>query len=256
MPFAKINGIDLYYESHGDGPPVVMSHGAGSNHVSWWRQVFDLASEFTVVTYDLRGFGLSGEDGRGGDAPVDDLAGLIDHLGLDRVMMVGQSLGGIVAGAYTSRHPEKVKALVLTSSRGSFAGGRPANEARPEPVPYAQRVGGMLGMDGFRERNPQTFMLAEEIAGLNVHVNASALDDAFQIKGDVGVLVEANIPVLLINGEDDPRGTTGHMKKIEEQIPNSRFELITDAGHLAFCERPEAYNELLLGFLREHAKDA
>lgn len=255
MAFAKINGIDLFYEVHGDGPAVVMSHGAGSNHVSWWRQVAALSPEFTVVTYDHRGFGLSSDDGAGGDAPVADLAGLIEHLGYDRVILIGQSLGGIVCGAYTSRHPEKVKALVLTSSRGSWSGGGGAGEARPEPVPYPERVKGMLGMDGFRERNPLTFLLAEELAGLNVNVNPKSLDAAFQIKGDIKVVAERNIPVLLINGDDDPRGTTAHMKSIESQLPNSRFELISDAGHLAFCEKPEEYNRLILDFCREHAKD-
>ena len=63
MPFAKINGTELYYEVHGQGSPLVLAHGGASNHISWYRQVVGFRGQHTVVTYDQRGFGFSEENG-------------------------------------------------------------------------------------------------------------------------------------------------------------------------------------------------
>ena len=75
MALAKINGIELYYEVHGEGPALVLAHGAGGNHLSWWQQVPVLAQSYRCVTFDHRGFGLSREQpgGPGARAFVEDL---------------------------------------------------------------------------------------------------------------------------------------------------------------------------------------
>jgi pimeloyl-ACP methyl ester carboxylesterase len=82
MAFAKINGIELYYEVHGDGPALVFAHGAGGGHLSWWQQVPALAKSFRCVTFDHRGFGLSREQtgGEGAGNFAEDLRALLDHL--------------------------------------------------------------------------------------------------------------------------------------------------------------------------------
>ena len=83
MPTAQINGIELYYETHGEGPALVLAHGAGGNHLSWWQQVPILSQHFRCVTFDHRGFGSSRDlpNGPGADAFVEDLQQLLDHLG-------------------------------------------------------------------------------------------------------------------------------------------------------------------------------
>src|SRR3954466_5622846 len=82
MPFAPVNGIDLFYESHGTGPAVVFLHGRGGNHLSWWQQVPHFADRFRVITIDHREFGLTKEvkNGPGRKAFADDLHQLLDHL--------------------------------------------------------------------------------------------------------------------------------------------------------------------------------
>ena len=86
MPLVRINGIELYYEIHGEGPAVVLAHGAGGNHLSWWQQVPRLSQHFRCVTFDHRGFGSSRDlpDGPGADAFIEDLRQLLDHLGIER----------------------------------------------------------------------------------------------------------------------------------------------------------------------------
>lgn len=96
MPTAAINGINLYYESHGSGDDTfVFAHGAGGNHLSWWRQAPVFAERGRVVTFDHRAFGQSTDrNGLGAGAFVDDLEALLDSLGLDRVTLIAQSMGG------------------------------------------------------------------------------------------------------------------------------------------------------------------
>jgi 3-oxoadipate enol-lactonase len=95
MPLARINGIELYYEVHGEGPALVLAHGGGGSHLSWWQNVPVLARRFRCVTFDHRGFGASRDltDGPGPSAFVEDLRQLLDHLGIQRAALAGQSMG-------------------------------------------------------------------------------------------------------------------------------------------------------------------
>ncbi|HKA56879.1 MAG TPA: alpha/beta hydrolase, partial [Candidatus Binatia bacterium] len=89
MPFAKINGIELYYETHGNGPALVLAHGGGGSHLSWWQQVPELSKTYKVITFDHRSFGqsLDAPDGPGPRAFVQDLTALLDHLGVDKAAL-------------------------------------------------------------------------------------------------------------------------------------------------------------------------
>ena len=82
MPFAPINGVELYYETHGEGPALVLAHGGAGNHLSWWQQVAEFSRSFKCVTFDHRGFGWSREpaDSPGPAAFTEDLRALLDHL--------------------------------------------------------------------------------------------------------------------------------------------------------------------------------
>ena len=122
MPFAPVNGVELYYESHGDGPAVVFAHGAGGTHMSWWKQLPTFSREFRCITYSQRGFGLSPDvpSGPGRGAFVDDLRSLLDDLGIERTALVGQSMGGRSVLGFAAAHPERVEALVLSGTTGGY----------------------------------------------------------------------------------------------------------------------------------------
>src|SRR5438105_2714497 len=95
----------LYYEVDGSGPFLVFAHGLGGNHLSWWQQVPHFRDRYTCVTFAHRGFAPSSDrSGKGPDAFADDLAALIDHLGLADVRLVAQSMGGWTCMTYTLRH--------------------------------------------------------------------------------------------------------------------------------------------------------
>jgi 3-oxoadipate enol-lactonase len=253
MPLAKINGAELYYEVHGQGAPLVLAHGGASNHVSWYRQVVAFRERYCVVTYDQRGFGLSEENGDYAASAVEDLRELIDHLGYQQVALLGQSLGGVVVAGFASRYPERVSALVLSSTPAGLVdtGRRAPAEGEPQPA-YAEMTKMMIGQDDFAKRSPEIHFLVEELCGMNTRVASRRLNGTFYGRNEIAPIVDAQIPVLLLNGDDDPRGTTGHMEKIREQIPGARLIVVPGGGHLVYLENPAPYNAHVLAFLAEH----
>ena len=128
MPKAQINGIELYYEMHGQGPAVVFAHGAGGNHLSWWQQVPVLARQYRCISFDHRGFGQSLDvpNGPGSQAFVQDLKSLLDDLEIERAALVAQSMGGRTCLGFTLAYPERVSALVLADTTGGFSDARMA----------------------------------------------------------------------------------------------------------------------------------
>ena len=113
--FVDVGGTSLYYEVAGAGAPVVLVHGFGLDRRMWDEQVDVLAERFTVVRYDLRGFGRSNAE-RVEFWPTEGLRALLDFLKVERATLVGLSLGGIVAADFASEHPERVERLVLVGS--------------------------------------------------------------------------------------------------------------------------------------------
>src|SRR6185369_8792766 len=126
MPFAAVNGIQLYYESHGTGPAVVFAHGRGGNHLSWWQQVPAFAAKYRCITIDHREFGQSKEvpGGPGRAAFVEDLRGLLDHLEIPEACLVGQSMGGATCLGFAVAYPQRTRALVLADTSGGIVDDR------------------------------------------------------------------------------------------------------------------------------------
>ncbi len=100
----------IYYEVTGEGPPLVFAHGLGGNHTSWWQQVSHFAKRYTCVTFAHRGFNPSREapTSQGRRTDPNDLAALIDHLKLDGVTLIAQSMGGWTCLEYALREPSRV----------------------------------------------------------------------------------------------------------------------------------------------------
>ena len=96
MAWATVNGIRLYYQSHGVGPALVLANGAGGNHESWWQQTPFFSKRYRCVVFDQRAFGRTKDarDGPGRRAFADDLRELLDLLGIERTAIIAQSMGG------------------------------------------------------------------------------------------------------------------------------------------------------------------
>lgn len=121
MPTVRTNDIETYYESHGEGPPLVFVHGAWVDRRMWEPQVAALAGEYRVITYDLRGHGRTGPSAERNytvELLAADLRALIDALDLERPVVCGLSLGGMVAQLYAVRYDE-LSGLVLADTAAS-----------------------------------------------------------------------------------------------------------------------------------------
>ncbi|KAK0645238.1 Non-heme haloperoxidase [Lasiodiplodia hormozganensis] len=115
--YFKNDGVDLFYVVEGTGAPILLLHGWTCDHLDWsWQQPFLQSLGFQTIAIDHRGHGRSGVlpgDNYGPEILADDAAALLSHLGVDKAIVMGHSLGTVVASALAVRHPEKVKALVL-----------------------------------------------------------------------------------------------------------------------------------------------
>jgi 3-oxoadipate enol-lactonase len=252
MAFAKVNGIDLYYEVHGNGHPLVLSHGIGSNHLHWWQQIPALSQHFQVITFDHRGFGFSKDTNKLGPAAfIDDLEGLVDHLGVKKAAFAGQSMGGVTIGGFAARHPQRVTALILSCSGGGFfpvLHSDAFKQAVAKVKNYAEFSKLSIEQDGFPQRHPVLRFLFESLAQLNHDFDMRRLPELRAHKPDLNAIVKAKIPTLLIGGEDD-NGANAALGQIREAMPGARLHIIPNAGHLLFFEAPDDYNKLVVDFL-------
>jgi pimeloyl-ACP methyl ester carboxylesterase len=118
MPFARINGVELFYATTGEGPPLLLVAGIASDHLSWLPVVAPLAARFQLIMPDNRGSGqtIYGDAPASLPAMAQDCAALLDHLGVGSANVIGHSMGGVVAAILAASQPERVRRLVVAAS--------------------------------------------------------------------------------------------------------------------------------------------
>ena len=249
MPKAPVNGIDLYYETTGQGEAVVFAHGAGGNHLSWWQQVPLFAQKYRCITFDHRGFGQSvnpsGAPGR--EAFVEDLRGLLDHLEVQEAFLVAQSMGGLACLGFALAYPQRTRGLVLADTTGGI-GEKDVVEVlrqRNAPADIARRA---LG-PSFPEQEPAKAYLYRQINLMNPPRELEPNGFTSGEGPKASDLARMNIPTLLIVGNEDVVMPPRAMELAQAHIPGSRLEVVADAGHSVYFEQPDAFNRLVLDFL-------
>lgn len=260
MPFVERPHATIYYETCGDGPPLVFAHGAGGNTLVWWQQVPHFAQRYRVVTFDHRAFGRSHceagfEQGR---FFADDLLAILDHAGIDRAVLVCQSMGGWTGMQVARTHPQRVAALVLSGTPAGLLtpkvlealaaiGTAAAQMDRPplwnEPHPA-------LAADIF-ERDPERGFLYAQLTGLNPP-GALARIGLHEVMTEAAALAGWSIPTLLIGGEHDRLFAPTVLQDVAAAIPGARFVQLPYAGHSPYFETPDEFNRVLGEFLTQH----
>jgi 3-oxoadipate enol-lactonase len=255
MPSFSYQGTNLYYETHGSGPAIVFCHGAGGNHLSWYQQVPFFRDRFTCVTFDHRGFGQSLDSRPVGERPRfdEDLGALVDHLGLEEVRLVAQSMGGWTALGYAVTHPNKVAALVMADTAGGLTS--PGLEAARAAGRERMRSRGLLGgalSDGFRARNPAGAFLYDQVFALNPPRDTSpGASPMARLSVSAEQAAEIDLPVLFIEGEDDILIPPEVIRIANKLIPKSRLEMVAEAGHSVYFERPDQFNRIVDQFFAQ-----
>jgi 3-oxoadipate enol-lactonase len=255
MPYAAINGINLYYESHGEGPVIVFAHGAGGNHLSWWQQVPVFSQRFRCITFDHRAFGLSrdeeGEAAKGRRGFHEDLRDLLDHLGIEECRIVAQSMGGRTAVGFSLLNPGRCKAIVFAGTTG----GAIDDDVRQLQDDYRQTEMGQLPLGKksvspqLKERAAALEFLYRSIGRLNPPRPKDFLAPPVGYRGSSATrLAESGMEILFLVGDHDAVTPPEIIEGCHRAVAGSRFVTIKDSGHSTYFEQPHAFNEVVLEF--------
>lgn len=265
MPKARINNISQYYEADGTGRPLVLIHGHTLNLRMWDSQVPSLVRDHRVIRYDVRGHGRSDSPPTGYAYPLyaEDLAALLAYVEVERVAVIGMSMGGAIALEFALRYPQRVEALVLVSS--VLDGYEFSQEWNAFWKPFAQ----MIRANGPRaaieamwldhpmfstlRRSPTKFYVFRDLVltyagGEYLAAQPTRLPRTWR---QIERLGEIAAPTLVIAGERDVPDILAVADVLAGRIPGAEKQVIPDAGHMVNMEQPGALNAALRDFLTQ-----
>jgi len=243
------DGVTVRYETAGAGPSVLLTHGYAASRRMWDGQRDALARNHRAILWDMRGHGASDapEDlaAYSAEATIGDMRAILDACREERAVLVGMSLGGYMSLAFHRAWPARVRALVLVDTGPGYRNA----EARDAWNRYALETAGRYAREGLGALpgSPEVASTAHRSArGLALAGRGMLVQrDARVIES----LRDTAVPTLVIVGEEDTpfRDAADYMARV---IPGASREIIPGAGHAPNVERPERFNEVLLGFLK------
>jgi pimeloyl-ACP methyl ester carboxylesterase len=257
----RASGLEIAYQRVGEGPPLVLVHGAAVDSRMWGPQLVGLADEFTVVAWDEPGAG------RSSDVPADFgladysdcLAALIGGLDLGPAHVAGLSWGGTVAQELYRHHPELVATLLLVDTYAGWKGSLPEEEVRVRVEGVRQMVAaadhlfdptlpGLFAGDPPAEFVPLLEAMASDVRPDSMSTALLVMAEADQRD----LLPRIAVPTLLIWGELDGRSPLSVARQFEDALPDAKLVVIPGAGHVSNLEQPQLFNDAVRDFCRVH----
>jgi len=250
MPTALINGINVFYEDHGGEVPILLSHGYSATGRMWAPQAKALAPRYRLITWDMRGHGQTDSpdslDQYSEELTVADMRGLLEHLGIREAVVGGLSMGGYMSLAFYLRHPQMVRALVLSDTGPGYrkAEAREAWNRMAEARAKAFEEQGLDALGSGAEVRASA-LYHRSARGLALSARGMLAQSGSRV---IDALPGIRVPALVLVGEHDEPflPATDYMAA---KIPGARKVVIEGAGHAANIERADAFNAALLGFL-------
>ena len=248
MPYVERGGVNIYYEAHGQGLPVLLSHGYAATSRMWEGQVTALADRYRLIVWDMRGHGESdspdAQDAYSEEATVEDMAAILNAEGVDRAVIGGLSLGGYMSLAFYLKHRERVRALMLFDTGPGYRNPKGREQWNETAIRRAEQ---------FEQQGLEALGRGAEVR-VSRHRSAAGLAKAArgmlaQFDSRVIESLEAvAVPALvLVGAKDEPfLPATDYMA---ERIPDATKVVIDDAGHAANIHQPEAFNAAASAFL-------
>ena len=260
MRFATVNGVVLHYRVEGppDAPAVVFSNSLGTDFRVWDPLLAHFGQGLRLVRYDKRSHGLS----QATPAPyaiddhIGDLAALLEHLQIESAVVIGLSVGGIIAQGLSGLRPEAIRGLVLCDTAHKI--GPP--EMWDDRI-AAIREGGIEALadpimarwfsSAFHSDRPEELQGWRNMLVRTPLVGYLGTAEAIR-NADMTELARAiRVPTLCLGGSEDGSTPPELVGELASLIPGARFEVIEGAGHLPCVEAPEALAGLIGGFLKE-----
>jgi 3-oxoadipate enol-lactonase len=258
----EVEGIQFNVSISGksNGPVVVLSHSLCTTLSMWDEQMGFLETDFRVLRYDTRGHGAS--DAPNGAYTLEqlghDLIGILNSLGIEKVIFVGLSMGGMIGQSVALNYPDRIEKIILSSTAAVM--GEQLQPVWQDRISRAQNLG-MSSLvteildrwftPGYLELKPPSVdrirqqILATPVAGFVGCSEAIRHLDYLEHLGNI------DIPTLIIVGEDDPGTPVAFSQAIHDHIAGSKLQIIPAVRHLCNIEKPDIFNKVLLDFLRD-----
>ena len=249
MAMLDRDGVSISYDSVGSGPPILLSNGYSATAQMWTGQVDAWSGDFQIVTWDMRGHGLS-------DSPDDpalyneaqtvgDMAAVLDACGVERAVIGGLSLGGYMSLAFNLEHPARVRALLLCDTGPGYRKVEARDGWNDMSIRRAEafEARGLEALGRSAEVERSTHRSAKGLALAARHMlpqyDSRIIDSLPSIK----------VPTLVLVGERDER-FLAPADYMASKIPGAAKVVIPDAGHAANIDQPAAFNATIVGFLQ------
>lgn len=254
----------LAVDHAGEGELLIFMHGIGGNRTNWHDQLPAFSRHFHAVAWDARGYGDSDDYEGALDFTdyADDVVRVIDHFGVERAHLVGLSMGGRIAMDFAVRYPERLLTLTLCDTHLGFANmPQPKKEEfirlRKEPLtsgkepkdiaePVARTLIGPNASEAVFQR------LVESMSRLHKESYIKSIEASVNMdtRSDIGSI---RVPTHVVVGGADRLTPPETARAIADEIKGAELTVIGDAGHLANIEKPQEFNEAVLGFLQRQA---
>jgi len=258
---ATVNDITMAYDDCGAGPPLLLIHGFPLNRQMWQAQLLPIAKAgYRVIAPDLRGFGASEAppDGYTMDGFADDLVALMDALQIRRAAVGGMSMGGYILLDLLDRYPERVSAACFIATKSS-ADDEEGRARRSALAAQAERLGANPIIKNFAELlfAPETMQSQPElIARVTSWMRSTppcALAGGLLAMRDrkeyTPLLPGFSQPTLVVVGTEDRAASHTAVELFQKGLASCQSRVIAGAGHMVNMEKPQEFNETLLGFL-------
>jgi len=263
--YVDTNGQQIYYEMHGKGKPVILIMGIGGDSTMWAPyQVSAFSTRFQVIVLDNRDAGRSSKATTSYTIAdmADDVAGLMDGLGVERAHILGISMGGMIAQEFALRHPDRLDRLVMTGT------GAAPGRARFDPIMAwdfvkqndsegqafaAQQFIWLFSTDFLRNHQVVDQTLALFASNPNPFSSEAYARQAqaYLAHDSLDRLVEVKAQTLVISGEQDRPAPPWIGRELADAIPGAKFHLVEGSGasHALILERPDDFNKIVMDFL-------
>lgn len=263
MPTIKSNGVNLHYELSGPaGAPVIaFSHSIGATLEMWDAQVAAFSGRYRCLRYDTRGHGGSETIDRPATADdlADDLAGLLDGLGIARAHIVGLSLGGMTGQAFALRHPAKLDRLVLVATTAEMPSKKDWDDraAIVRNEGYGSFIETVLTprwfTPAFAAKHPEVIDAFRRRFLANDRVGYAVCCGVIGTLDLLGRIDRISSPTLIIAAAEDPATPVAMSEAIRQKIRHAEMVVIPNSGHIVAVEQADLVNAYIDGFLSRGA---